>query len=81
MIYITWFLVGLLSIFSIWCIDMRGKPYNEYYFDFGSILISILIILLGYISIFIAICVFSYKCHFINKLIYKIANIGINKKR
>lgn len=81
MFWITWFLAGLLSSFSLWAIDMRGKPYNENYYDFGDTLLTILITFLGYISIFITICVFLSKYHFVYRLLYKIANIGIDKEK
>ena len=47
---ITWFVVGLISLIGIWMIELKGKEFNKSYFDYEHIVVSILILLLGYIS-------------------------------
>lgn len=79
MVYVSWFIVGLISAMSIWIYDMRGKPYDGSYFDENCVLISIVMIVFGYLSPIILIAVIMHSNKFITKLIWKIANIGLKK--
>lgn len=84
-IAVIWLLMGLLSVMIICVHDMRGKPYNENYFE-GEIHYAMSLILMGGFAFFIIIFVTireRYKRRKSNKIftkfIYKIANIGIKK--
>ena len=84
-IAVIWLLMGLLSVMIICVHDMRGKPYNENYFE-GEIHYAMGLILMGGFAFFIIIFVTireRYKRRKSNriftKFIYKIANIGIKK--
>ena len=77
--FISWFIVGLISAMILWISDMRGKKFNENYFDSTAILISIILIMFGYISPFMIFWLFTFEKKYFTKLIYKIANIGLKK--
>lgn len=77
--FISWFIVGLISAMILWISDMRGKEFNENYFDSTAILISIVLIMLGYISLFMIFWLFTSEKKYFTKLIYKISNIGLKK--
>ena len=77
--FISWFIVGLISAMILWISDMRGKEFNENYFDSTAILISIVLIVLGYVSPFMIFWLFTSEKKYFTKLIYKIANIGLKK--
>lgn len=84
-IVVIWLLMGLLSVMIICVHDMRGKPYNENYFE-GEIHYAMYLILMGgfafFISIFVTIRERNEKRKSnknFTKFIYKIANIGIKK--
>ena len=80
MIFIsTWFGIGFLCMFGAWISDMRGKEFDKDYFSEKNVLLSLFILLLGYLSLIIWICAFNDKNKPFTKLIYKIANIGVKK--
>lgn len=83
----SWIIVGMLSCIAMCVIDMRGKSYDEHFFD-GMLSSVVLLIGMGYISPFIlliaAICtktniqkMQSYITHFL----YNLANIGTSKNK
>lgn len=78
---ISWFFAGFISVIWNWFYEMRGEEFNPDYFDIGVIGLSFLFFILGYISL-----ILSYFILYANqnkpftKLIYKLANIGIDKK-
>ena len=84
-IAVIWLLIGLLSVMIICVHDMRGKPYNENYFE-GEIHHTIYLILMGGFAFFIIIFLMIQERNEkrksnknFTKFIYKIANIGIKK--
>lgn len=74
---ISWLIVGLISTIAIWISDMRGQKYNKNYFDTQTICYSIVICMLGYISLLL-VCLIYGKETF-TRLIYKIANSDFKK--
>lgn len=79
MVMISWFVVGLISVILAFAIDLRGKPYNENYFN-DKLGITLLVFMCGYISVIFVILAYNDKKKFLQKLIYKIVNIGIDTK-
>lgn len=75
----SWFVVGLISVMIIWISDMRGKEFNENYFEEGSAFVFMVLVIFGYVSPFIVCYVFTSEKKYFTKLIYKIANIGLKK--
>ena len=75
-ILISWFVIGFISMISIWIVDMRGKSYDENYFNEDNVYCSFVVFLLGYISVFVICLTISSEKKFFTKLIYKVANIG-----
>ena len=80
MLIISWFVVGLICMICVWINDMRGKKYNEDYFNKSCIGTSICIFLLGYISPFIIYITFTQTEKYFTKFIYKVANISVKTK-
>lgn len=78
---VTWFGTGLLAMFIGWVYDMRGQPFDENYFDATTIIMSLFVLILGYIGLLISVSIICYDHGFLTKIIYKIANIGIKKKK
>lgn len=76
---ILWFIVGLISTIIVWIYNMRGSDYDESYFDEPTILMSLVMIFLGYLSPIILIAIILHSNKFITKFIWKIANIGLKK--
>lgn len=79
-VLMIWFGLGLLTDMVLWIRDMRGKPFDEHYFDNELISMSFGLAMLGPISLLSVIILFFAKRKLFTKLIYKIANIGIKKK-
>ena len=80
---ISWFLVGFITLISIFVCDMRGKEFDKYYFDDGGAIASLVLILFGYISPFIylfAVFMSNIGEKPFTKLIYKFVNIGVKKE-
>lgn len=82
--FISWFIVGLISVFFCCAIDMRNKEFDENYFDKDGIYMAFVVLLLGYISpILILLVTFedsinNFKKNFkknLAKFIYEIVNI------
>lgn len=78
-IMISWFVVGLISVIFAYVIDLRGEEYDENYFNdkFG---ITLFVFVCGYLSVILVIFAYNNKKKFLQKLIYRIANIGIDTK-
>lgn len=76
---ISWFSASLISLLLLAVIDLRGKPYYEEYFDV-MLDPTITLIMFGYISLLFACLYILVKNQCLQKLIYKIANIGVNVK-
>lgn len=83
---ITWLLCGLLISLILTACDLRGKEYNQNYFD-GDFWITFLgFTISGYASVVAVIitifvektlgCLLKFEP---GKIIYKIANIGVKK--
>ncbi len=73
---ISWFIVGFISTVIMWIIDMRGKPFDEYYFDYETIFGSIFFIIFGYISPIVLFFISTSEKKYFTRLVYWIANIG-----
>lgn len=78
-VMISWFIVGLISVILLFAIDLRGEEYNENYFN-DKFAPALLAFVCGYISLIFVILAYNDKNKFLHKLIYKITNIGIDKK-
>lgn len=82
---ITWLVVGFISLIASWILDMRGEEYDPYYFkEDGTFLACVLMIMFGYITPIIMLFYYlpkkiNFKFSF-TKFIYKLANLGIDKK-
>lgn len=81
-----WLLIGLLSTIFMWICDMRGKEYNEKYFD-EEIVWNVIPIFMGGFTLILIIFILLQeqynkrkKNRRFTKFIYKLANIGVNKK-
>lgn len=74
---ISWFVVGLISVILLFAVDLRGKPYDEDYFKY-KFLPALTAFVLGYFSLIFVILAYNDEKKFLQKLIYKIVNIGIN---
>ena len=78
---ISWFVVGLICVMTICVSDMRGKEFDPDYFNTPMISMFIILIILGYISIFITYYLFASEKKYFTRLIYKICNIGVKKDK
>lgn len=78
---ISWFVVGFICMISIWIGEMRGKEFNENYFDKDCVGVSALMFALGYISPFIIYAVCTEEKKYFTRFVYKIANIGVKKDK
>lgn len=75
---LLWFAIGFASVVAIWILDMRGKEYDESYFEQGGMLMTALIMtIFGFISPIIVLIVVTEDKKYFTKLIYKIANFGV----
>lgn len=78
---VSWFVVGLISVATIWISDMRGKEFNKDYFDSEIVTLSIILIVLGYVTPFIVYSLFTSEKKYFTRLIYNISNIGLKKTK
>lgn len=76
---ISWFVLGLICVMIICVSDMRGQEFDEDYFDAPIVTMFIILIMLGYISIFITYYLFASEKKYFTRLIYKICNIGVKR--
>ena len=63
----------------LFAIDLRGKEYDESYFD-DALTPSLFALAFGYFSLIFVFCAYNDKKKFLQKLIHKIVNIGIDTK-
>ena len=78
---ISWFVVGLICMMIICVSDMRGKEFDPDYFNEPMATTFIILIILGYISIFITYYLFACEKKYFTRLIYKICNIGVKRDK
>ena len=78
-IMISWYAVGLIATILLFAVDLRGKPYNENYFN-DKFAPTLLVIAWGYISLIFVVFAYNDRYKFLQKLMYKISNIGIDTK-
>ena len=76
----TWFGSGFLIMFGGWIVDMRGEEFDKNYFSVENVLLSLVILLFGYISLIIACYIFCNNKKPFTRFMYKIANIGVKHK-
>lgn len=76
---ISWFVVGLICVMVICVSDMRGEEFDPDYFNAPMVTMFIILIIFGYISIFITYYLFASEKKYFTRLIYKICNIGVKK--
>ena len=76
---ISWFVVGLICVMVICVSDMRGKEFDPDYFNTPMVTMFIILIIFGYISIFITYYLFASEKKYFTRLIYKICNIGVKR--
>ena len=50
---ISWFVLGLICVMIICVSDMRGQEFDEDYFNAPMVTMFIILIVLGYVSVFI----------------------------
>lgn len=76
---ISWFFMGFIAMLITWICDIHNKEFNETYFEKNSKSYngSILLILMGYISIVILFMIIEQEHKYFPKLIYKLANLKI----
>ena len=75
-IMISWFVVGLISVILLFAIDLRGKPYNERYFE-DKLAPTLFVFVFGYFSLLFVVLAYNGKKKFLQKTIYRIVNIGV----
>lgn len=80
-IIISWFIVGFIGMISVHLSDMRGEEFNENFFDKECVFISFALVLLGYLVPIILLFDWCKEHKPFTKLLYKIANIGIDKNK
>ena len=78
---ISWFIVGFIGMISVHLSDMRGEKFNENYFDKECVFISFVAVLLGYLVPVIFSAIWCKEHKPFTKLLYKIANIGIDRNK
>lgn len=78
-LFLSYILTGLLMSLFICFYDMRGKEIDLDYFNREEKLAFVIIIGLGYFSLFIVLAVYCNDNKIFTKLLYRIANIGIKK--
>lgn len=79
--FISWFVAGLICVMTICVSDMRGKDFDPDYFNTPTTCMFIILIILGYVSIFITCYLFASEKKYFTRLIYKICNIGVKKDK
>lgn len=78
----SWILSGFISAIIACLCGMRGRPFDENYFNKNNIRAFLRTVIYGYISILIIIYMFIFKKYKpFTHLLYKIANIGIKKNK
>ena len=78
---LLWFIIGFLSVVSVWILDMRGKEYNKSYFKQDGMFLTVLIMtIFGFFSPFIVLFVYLENKEYFVEFIYYIANIGIDNE-
>lgn len=77
---ISWLVVGFIGMIYTHLCDLRGKEFDENYFDKECIELSIIMIFLGYFMPIILFIIWCKDYKPFTKLLYSIANIGTNKK-
>ena len=80
--FISWILAGLISIMILLIRDMRNTPYDENYFKKGDVPFIMFMVAFGWFSliIIIFICLKRIISRCLPRLLWEIANIGINKE-
>lgn len=77
--FISWFVAGLICVMTICVSDMRGKEFDPDYFSTSTVGMFVILIIFGYISIFITYYLFASEKKYFTRLIYKICNIGVKR--
>ena len=79
---ISWLVVGFICMFGMWIDSMRGIEFDpDFFYEEDIITVSILLFILGYISLLIIFLALMKDKKYFTKLIYKIANIGVKKDK
>ena len=77
--FISWFVVGLICVILAFAIDLRGEEYDANYFN-DKLGVTLFVFVCGYLSVILVVLAYNNKKKFLQKLIYKIVNIGIDTK-
>ena len=77
---IIWFAIGFVGMIYMHLSDMRGEEFDENYFDKECVLISFVAVLFGCFLPIIFWVIWCSENKPFTKLLYKIANVGLNKK-
>lgn len=72
----SWFLVGLLSFLHFLVHDLRGEEYDPDYFDSDLLMMFLVSVLLGYLTTLLIL----YDRQVIQRILYKLANIGYKER-
>lgn len=84
LLLLSWFVIGLIGTVLMILEDMRGEEYDENYFTDECKMFCGITVALGYLTLCIVIVYYIVKVFQknkpITKILYKIANIKINKK-
>lgn len=78
---ISWFVIGFICMFSLWISEMRGREFDEAFFDEDVVSVSIMMLILGFISPFLICIAYTKEKKYFTRFIYKIANIGVKKEK
>lgn len=77
---ISWFVAGLISIIIVWILELRGKEFDENYFSREHVIVSLVMIIFGYMSFVIIYAALTQDKKYFTRFIHKIANIGIKNE-
>lgn len=79
-VVISWFVSGFIVDVYVYLHDVRGKEFDENYFNSECVETYVAMTALGYISLIIFFYIWCRKNKPFTRLLYKIANIGIDKR-
>lgn len=76
----SWVLCGFVAFIYMLISDLRGEEYDPGYFDKDILMVLFQAILLGYLTPAILLIVNQIEKQSLQKLIYKLANIGYKER-
>lgn len=76
----SWVLAGFIAFIYMLVGDLRGEEYDPEYFDKDLLIVLFQAILLGYLTPVFLLIVNQIEKQSLQKLIYKLANIGYKER-